>query len=213
MIVDMHAHYAMHLMDEQSTSFVRVRRAVRANPSMSARRKRRLFYMALLRWINQRFNYPSLKFGPGVTLQLMRDGGVGIVLSPLYDPINEFGSLPWWILSVLGLGLVVALSFAVSVAVALILVLKGHGASLASLHHVLVLALVVLAAAIGSILTLAIVLAYFNSQAVYGRHTDELPGSPPRALYWEDLLRQMSIVDEHLATSSVALVARDYEAV
>jgi len=122
MIVDLHAHYAMHLMDEYQLNPARALRSARSAPRhpggphpatspILARyydetdqyrrpRRVRVVFLWLFRWINVAFNYRSLTSGPGVTLELMKKGGVGVVLSPLLDPLNEFGGLPTWLLAV-----------------------------------------------------------------------------------------------------------------
>src|SRR5690348_3793327 len=123
MIVDLHAHYAMHLVEELQPNPLRALRAalspasdalvkkLRASLSTTEeqlqfdrhrrRRRRRAILRSLFSWISATFNYRSSASGPGVTLELMKKGGVGVVLSPLLDPFNGFGSLPGWILAAL----------------------------------------------------------------------------------------------------------------
>ncbi len=120
MIVDLHGHYAMHLAEELHPNPLRALRSApspasgalvrKLRESLSAeeqlrydrhrrRRRHRAILRSLFSWINATFNYRSTASGPGVTLELMKKGGVGVVLSPLLDPFNEFGSLPGWILA------------------------------------------------------------------------------------------------------------------
>jgi microsomal dipeptidase-like Zn-dependent dipeptidase len=209
MIVDLHAHYAMHLMEELQPNPLR---ALRSAPSPASdarvskfraslstteeqrqfdrhrrRRRRRAILRSLFSWISATFNYRSAASGPGVTLELMKKGGVGVVLSPLLDPFNEFGSLPGWI---------VAAALAVA-----------GGFLLAIFHHprlaALALALAVLVFA---------ALAFLNWWASRsGSALDELPGSAPRDEYFQDLLFQLeSVESDILALSDWALVAHNY---
>jgi microsomal dipeptidase-like Zn-dependent dipeptidase len=209
MIVDLHAHYAMHLVEELQPNPVR---ALRATPSPASealvrnhreslsaderlrfdrhrrRRRHRAILRSLFSWIVVTFNYRSPASGPGVTLELMKKGGVGVVLSPLLDPFNEFGSLPGWI---------VAAALAVA-----------GGFLLAIFHHprlaALALALAVLVVA---------VLAVLNRRASRsGAALDELPGSAPRDEYFQDLLFQLeSVESDILALSDWALVVHNYD--
>ena len=209
MIVDLHAHYAMHLVEELQPNPLRALRAtlspasdalvkkLRASLSTTKeqlqfdrhrrRRRRRAILRSLFSWINATFNYRSPASGPGVTLELMKKGGVGVVLSPLLDPFNEFGSLPGWI---------VAAALAVA-----------GGFLLAIFHHprlaALALALAVLVVA---------ALAFLNWRAsLSGSALDELPGSAPRDEYFHDLLFQLeSVESDILALSSWARVAHNH---
>jgi hypothetical protein len=120
MIVDLHGHYAMHLVEELHPNPLRALRSApspasnallsRLSASLGAdeqfqydrhrrRRRRRAILQRLFGWITATFNYRSPASGPGVTLELMKKGGVGVVLSPLLDPFNKFGSLPGWIVT------------------------------------------------------------------------------------------------------------------
>ncbi len=117
MIVDLHGHYAMHLAEELHPNPLRALRSApspasdalvrKLRASLTAEeqirydrhrrtRRHRVILRSLFSWINATFNYRSTASGPGVTLELMKKGGVGVVLSPLLDPFNEFGSLPGW---------------------------------------------------------------------------------------------------------------------
>lgn len=79
MLIDLHAHYPMHLIpDEAGTA------------------SRRIRDWAKLRWqarlidlISRVFNYQGPGDEPGVTVALMRAGGVGAILSVLYQPLDE----------------------------------------------------------------------------------------------------------------------------
>jgi len=124
----------------------------------------------------------------------MKKGGVGVVLSPLLDPFNEFGSLPGWILAVV-------VPAAGGVLLVLVAVVCGAWLLWAALALVL-LALLVVA-----------VLATLNERAVRsGSGLDELPGSPPREEYFQDLLFQLeSVENDVLALSAWARVAHNYE--
>jgi microsomal dipeptidase-like Zn-dependent dipeptidase len=208
MIVDLHAHYAMHLVEELQPNPLRALRAAPSpasealvrnhRESLSAdeqrqfdrhrrRRRHRAILRSLFSWINATFNYRSPASGPGVTLELMKKGGVGVVLSPLLDPFNEFGSLPGWILAA---ALAVAGGFLLAI---------FHHPRLAALA--LALAVLVFAA-----------LAFLNWRASRsGSALDELPGSPPREAYFQDLLFQLEIVERDvLALSGWASVAHNY---
>ena len=215
MIVDLHGHYAMHLAEELHPNPLR---ALRSAPSPGSdalvrefrdslgaeeqrrfdrhrrRRRRRAILRSLFSWITATFNYRSPASGPGVTLELMKKGGVGVVLSPLLDPFNEFGSLPGWILAAVLLP-------AGAVLLVLVAVVCGAWLLWAALALVL-LALLVIA-----------VLATLNERAVRsGSGLDELPGSPPREAYFQDLLFQLeSVENDVLALSDWACVAHNCE--
>src|SRR5690349_15579945 len=206
MIVDLHAHYAMHLVEELQPNPLRALRAalspasdalvkkLRASLSTTEeqlqfdrhrrRRRRRAILRSLFSWITATFNYRSPASGPGVTLELMKKGGVGVVLSPLLDPFNEFGSLPGWILAVV-------VPAAGGVLVVLVALVCGAWLLWAALALVL-LALLVVA-----------VLATLNERAVRsGSGLDELPGSPPREEYFQDLLFQLESVENDVLALS-----------
>jgi microsomal dipeptidase-like Zn-dependent dipeptidase len=79
MLVDLHAHFPMHLIpDAQQKTHARVR-------AWSRRR-----WQALVVDLISRFaNYQGPGDTPAVTEALMREGGVGVVLSVLYAPFDE----------------------------------------------------------------------------------------------------------------------------
>jgi microsomal dipeptidase-like Zn-dependent dipeptidase len=228
MIVDLHAHYAMHLVEELQPNPLRALRAAPSpasealvrnhRESLSAdeqrrfdrhrrRRRHRAILRSLFSWINATFNYRSPASGPGVTLELMKKGGVGVVLSPLLDPFNEFGSLPTWILAALlpaaGGGLLIL----VALVCGAVELLRWHTA-----HVVVYLLLAALALMVLAFLVVA-VLAILNWRASRsGSALDELPGSPPREAYFQDLLFQLEIVERDvLALSDWARVAHNYD--
>jgi microsomal dipeptidase-like Zn-dependent dipeptidase len=79
MLVDLHAHYPMHLQPAEhelsEESFKQwSREAVRA---------------WIVRTLSRRFNYEAPGQREGVTLEQMRKGDVGVILSPLYLPLDE----------------------------------------------------------------------------------------------------------------------------
>jgi microsomal dipeptidase-like Zn-dependent dipeptidase len=79
MLVDLHAHFPMHLLpDEQQRTHERAR---------TWWRRRRLAVIVEL--ISRFANYQGPGDAPSVTEVLMRDGDVGVVLSVLYQPFNE----------------------------------------------------------------------------------------------------------------------------
>jgi microsomal dipeptidase-like Zn-dependent dipeptidase len=217
MIVDLHAHYAMHLVEELQPNPLRALRAtlspasdalvkkLRASLSTTEeqlqfdrhrrRRRRRAILRSLFSWINATFNYRSSASGPGVTLELMKKGGVGVVLSPLLDPFNEFGSLPGWILAAV-------LTVAAAVLLVVFAVVCGAVELLLAALALVLLALLVVA-----------VLATLNWWASRsGSALDELPGSPPREAYFQDLLFQLEQVeDDILRLRDWARVAHNYD--
>jgi microsomal dipeptidase-like Zn-dependent dipeptidase len=82
-IADLHAHYAMHLVPDGKGT-------VELAATARGRRRRRDRLRALLVGFASRFaNYRSFGSGPRVTLSSLREGGVGVVLSPLYSPFDE----------------------------------------------------------------------------------------------------------------------------
>ena len=79
MLIDLHAHYPMHLVPQDEGTA----------------------HQALLRWresswrarsvnfASRLFNYEGLGGEPGVTIELMREGDVGALLSVLHNPLDE----------------------------------------------------------------------------------------------------------------------------
>jgi len=79
MLVDLHAHFPMHLLpDEQQRTHERAR---------TWWRRRRL--AALVELISKFANYQGPGDTPSVTETLMREGDVGVTLSVLYQPFDE----------------------------------------------------------------------------------------------------------------------------
>jgi len=237
MIVDLHAHYAMHLVEELQPNPLRALRAAPSpasearvrefRESLSAderlrfdrhrrRRRRRAILRSLFSWINATFNYRSIASGPGVTLELMKKGGVGVVLSPLLDPFNEFGSLPGWILAALipaaGAVLLVLVALVDLLGWGAVALLGSHTAvAVCMAHLVLYLLLAALALVVLALLVVA-VLAILNWRASSsGSALDELPGSAPREAYFQDLWFQLERVEDDIfALRDWGTVAHNY---
>jgi microsomal dipeptidase-like Zn-dependent dipeptidase len=83
-IVDLHAHYPMHLMPSARGSVLKLIGTPRGRWRLLDRAR-----AFLLRIISRFGNYASFESGPGVTVPLMRSGGVGVALSVLYSPFDE----------------------------------------------------------------------------------------------------------------------------
>jgi microsomal dipeptidase-like Zn-dependent dipeptidase len=81
MLIDLHAHYPMHLIPPEQADTAA---AVIAQPP-GARWK-----AIIINLLSRRLNYEGPKGGePSVTVELMQAGGVGAVLSVLYSPLDE----------------------------------------------------------------------------------------------------------------------------
>jgi hypothetical protein len=79
MLVDLHAHFPMHLLvDEQQRTHERARTWWRQR-----------WQGRIVDVISRFANYQGHRDKPSVTETLMRDGGVGVALSVLYQPFNE----------------------------------------------------------------------------------------------------------------------------
>ncbi len=234
MIVDLHGHYAMHLAEELHPNPLRALRSA-ASPasdalvrklraSLSAEeqirydrhrrtRRHRVILRSLFSWINATFNYRSTASGPGVTLELMKKGGVGVVLSPLLDPFNEFGSLPGWILAaVLPAAGGVLLGLVAVVGCGVLALLRSHTAVAVCMAQIVDCLLLT---ALGLLLFALLVVAFLATlnwgASRSGSGLDELPGSPPREAYFQDLLFQLERVENDvLALSDWASVAHNY---
>lgn len=88
MIVDLHAHYPMHVVSDGRASLWRLLRSRRG------RRRLRNLVRALLVGIASRFaNYRSFLSGPRVRVEYMREGQVGVALSVLYSFFDEIDAL------------------------------------------------------------------------------------------------------------------------
>src|SRR5690348_943249 len=235
MIVDLHAHYAMHLVEELQPNPLR---ALRATPSPASdalvkklraslstteeqlqfdrhrrRRRRRAILRSLFSWISATFNYRSSASGPGVTLELMKKGGVGVVLSPLLDPFNEFGSLPGWILAAAVPVTGVFLALVAMVFYGAVALLHWHTAVAVYMAHIVVYLLLAALAFVLLALLVVAVLATLNWWASRsGSALDELPGSPPREAYFQDLMFQLERVEDDIfALRDWARVAHNYD--
>jgi membrane dipeptidase len=79
-LVDLHAHYPMHVLDPDR---VDTRAAVRA------RRPGGSWKAIVVDLLSRLFNYQGPGDTPSVTVKLMRDGDVGAILSVLYSPFDE----------------------------------------------------------------------------------------------------------------------------
>jgi microsomal dipeptidase-like Zn-dependent dipeptidase len=81
-IVDLHAHYPMHLADPANQVTYK---------TLTRLRGRRLDWLhALILWCADRWmNYPT-PAGPGVTIPNLRSGNVGVALSVVCPPFDEF---------------------------------------------------------------------------------------------------------------------------
>jgi len=79
MLVDLHAHFPMHLLvDEQQRTHERARVWLRQR-----------WQGRVVELISRIANYQGPGDSPSVTEQLMRDGEVGVALSMLYQPFDE----------------------------------------------------------------------------------------------------------------------------
>ncbi len=84
MIVDLHAHYAMHLLPEAEGTPIDAFSKAKGRARLRDRIRARLIGLA------SRFaNYRSFESGPRVTIPQLRDGGVGVALSVLYSFFDE----------------------------------------------------------------------------------------------------------------------------
>ncbi|MGE5636366.1 MAG: dipeptidase [Nocardioidaceae bacterium] len=80
MIVDLHAHYPMHLLPPREAD---------TQAWVLERWPGSAWRSALLEVLSRLFNYQGPGGGPGVTVDLMREGNVGAALSVLYAPFDE----------------------------------------------------------------------------------------------------------------------------
>lgn len=80
MIVDFHTHYPMHVQPDGARS---------AYEPMTSRRWRARHRARVLRIASQLANYDAPGGGPGVTMDLMRRGEIGVALSAIYSPFAE----------------------------------------------------------------------------------------------------------------------------
>jgi membrane dipeptidase len=88
MIVDLHAHYPMHLIPEGKVSLWRLL------VSGTERRRLRDRIRALLIGVASKYrNYATKRSGPRVRVEYMNQGGVGVALSVLYSFFDEIDVL------------------------------------------------------------------------------------------------------------------------
>lgn len=78
MLVDLHAHYPMHLIPQGDGTH----EAVRTWPSESLRAR-------IVNLISKIANYQGPHGDPSVTVERLREGDVGVALSVLYSPFDE----------------------------------------------------------------------------------------------------------------------------
>ncbi len=78
MFVDLHVHYPMHLVGDFRRALART-----SDPGDHVQ-------AALLELACRLGNYASILAQPGATVAAMRAGGVGVALSVLYSPLDEF---------------------------------------------------------------------------------------------------------------------------
>ena len=90
MIVDLHAHYPMHLLPEAPGDPL----AILADSERGDRWRDRA-NKALVRFASRFANYESPSSGPGVTVERMLEGGVSVCCSVLYSVWDEFDLTLW----------------------------------------------------------------------------------------------------------------------
>ncbi len=90
MIVDLHAHYPMHLLPRAPGDPLKV-----LSTGEDGDRWRDRGNQALVRVASLFANYESPTSGPGVTIARMREGGVGVCCSVLYSFWDEFDLTLW----------------------------------------------------------------------------------------------------------------------
>src|SRR5437868_4977423 len=79
MLVDLHAHYPMHVVPPDRAS---------AHEGL-VRWGDELWRARFVNFLSRIVGYEGPHGRPGVTLELMRKGDVGVILSVLYDPLDE----------------------------------------------------------------------------------------------------------------------------
>lgn len=90
MIVDLHAHYPMHLLPEAPGDPL----AILTQGERGDRWRDRV-NQALVRFASRFANYESPSSGPGVTVERMLEGGVDVCCSVLYSVWDEFDLTLW----------------------------------------------------------------------------------------------------------------------
>lgn len=79
MLIDLHAHYPMHLVPENEGT---------AHQAL-LRWRDALWRARFVNFLSRLFNYEGPSGEPGVTIELMKDGDVGVLLSVLHNPLDE----------------------------------------------------------------------------------------------------------------------------
>jgi microsomal dipeptidase-like Zn-dependent dipeptidase len=79
-LVDLHAHYPMHLIPPEQAD---------TQAAVVAQRPGARWKAIIIDLLSRRLNYQGPKGAPSVTVELMRAGDVGAVLSVLYSPLDE----------------------------------------------------------------------------------------------------------------------------
>ena len=80
MLIDLHAHYPMHLVPPEQAD---------TKAAILAQRPDARWKAILVDLLSRRLNYQGPKGAPSVTVELARAGDVGAVLSVLYSPLDE----------------------------------------------------------------------------------------------------------------------------
>jgi microsomal dipeptidase-like Zn-dependent dipeptidase len=79
-LVDLHAHYPMHLVPPEQAD---------TQAAVTARHPKERWKAILVDLLSRRLNYQGPQGAPSVTVELMRAGDVGAVISVLYSPLDE----------------------------------------------------------------------------------------------------------------------------
>jgi membrane dipeptidase len=79
-LVDLHAHYPMHLIPPEQAD---------TKSAILAQRPDARWKAIVIDLLSRRLNYEGPKGAPSVTVELMHAGNVGAVLSVLYSPLDE----------------------------------------------------------------------------------------------------------------------------
>jgi microsomal dipeptidase-like Zn-dependent dipeptidase len=79
MLLDLHAHYPMHLLPQER----------RRTHEQLKRWRRARIRARIVRTLSRFINYQGPGDSPGVTLELMQAGDVGVIFSALYQPFDE----------------------------------------------------------------------------------------------------------------------------
>ncbi len=79
MLIDLHAHYPMHLVPQDEGT---------AHQDL-LRWRDALWRARFVNFLSRLFNYEGPSGEPGVTIELMREGDVGVLLSVLHNPLDE----------------------------------------------------------------------------------------------------------------------------